>query len=195
MGIPVQGIDAEILDDEGAPVTDGRPGTLALRVGWPSMFAAYLNHPEAYDSRFSGGFYLTGDKAHRDRDGYYWFVGRLDDVINTAGHLVSPFEVESSLLGLPEVAESAVVGAPDPLLFEKVVAFVRLKPSAEPSPELDLRIRTWVANKVSTIATPQDVVFVPAIPKNASGKIMRRVLRARYLGEDPGDLSTLEEGL
>jgi len=120
-------------------------------------------------------------------------VGRSDDVINTSGHLVSPFEVESALLELPEIAESGVIGAPDDLLFEKVVAFVHFHPGIEFTPELELKIRLHIANRLSSVAIPQDVVPVESVPKNKSGKIMRRVLKARYLGQDAGDISTLEE--
>jgi acetyl-CoA synthetase len=119
-------------------------------------------------------------------------MGRSDDVINTAGHLVSPFEVESALLEIEEVAESGVIGAPDDILFEKVVAFVTLHKQFEFSRELELKIRLYVSNKVSSIATPQEIIPVEAIPKNKSGKIMRRVLKARYLRQDEGDTSTLD---
>jgi acetyl-CoA synthetase len=192
MGTPVPGIEPAILADDGTPVAAGEQGNLCLRTGWPSMFTTYLNNDTAYDSKFRDGWYYTGDTAYRDSDGYYWFMGRSDDVINTAGHLVSPFEVESALLEIEEVAESGVIGVPDDLLFEKVVAFVCLHRQFAFSRELELKIRLYVANKVSSIATPQEIIFVAAIPKNKSGKIMRRVLKARYLGTDEGDISTLE---
>lgn len=192
MGKPLAGIEPAILGDDGTPVADGEQGALCLKRGWPSMFVAYLNNETAYSSKFRDGWYYTGDTAFRDSDGYYWFVGRSDDVINTAGHLVSPFEVESALLEVPEIAEAGVIGAPDELLFEKVVAFVALHKGCEYTRDLELRIRLHVSNKASTIATPQEVVPVDAIPKNKSGKIMRRVLKARYLGTDAGDISTLE---
>jgi len=193
MGIPVSGIEAAILDESGAPVPDGQQGCLCVRAGWPSQFVTYLNHSEVYGEKFRNGFYYSGDKAHRDAQGYYWFSGREDDVINTAGHLVSPFEVESALLEVQEVAESGVVAAPDPLLFEKVVAFVCLHPGVAMTKELELKIRLHVSNRISTIATPQEVIVVDRIPKNRSGKIMRRVLRAHYRGDALGDISTLEE--
>jgi acetyl-CoA synthetase len=157
------------------------------------MFVEYLGNPAAYEERFAHGYYRTGDLAHRDADGYFWFTSRSDDVINTAGHLVSPFEVESALLEVPEVAEAAVVGAPDPILFEKVVAFVRLRAGLTWTEELALTLRLHVTHRVSSLATPQDLIPVAVIPKNKSGKTLRRVLKARYLGEDPGDTSTLEE--
>ncbi len=157
------------------------------------MFVTYLHNEQAYAQRFRGGWYYTGDMAYRDEDGHFWFVGRSDDVINTAGHLVSPFEVESCLLEVEGIAESGVIGAPDELLFEKVVAFVSLKPGREWNRELELKVRLHVSNRLSSTATPQDIRIVESIPKTKSGKIMRRVLKAWYLGEDPGDMSTLEE--
>jgi acetyl-CoA synthetase len=193
MGQPVNGIEPAILDDDGGFLANGKQGNLCVKKGWPSMFITYLNNKTAYLSKFRGDWYYTGDTACRDDDGYFWFMGRSDDVINTAGHLVSPFEVESALLEIDEVAESGVVGAPDDLLFEKVVAFVCLHRQFSWSRELELKIRLHVSNKVSSIATPQEVVLVDSIPKNKSGKIMRRVLKARYLGTDTGDISTLEE--
>lgn len=193
MGRPVAGVAAAVLADDGSPAPTGTPGHLCLKPGWPSMFRAYLGNESAYASKFRGGWYYTGDTARQDEDGYFWFLGRSDDVINTAGHLVSPFEVESALLELPEIAESGVIGAPDELLYEKVVAFVRLRPPHTLTRALDLKLRLHVSNRVSSTANPQDVVAVDAIPKNKSGKILRRVLKARYVGADAGDVSTLED--
>jgi acetyl-CoA synthetase len=192
MGKPFDGIEPAILADDGSSVPDGEQGNLCIKAGWPSMFVTYLNNESAYNSKFKNGWYYTGDTARRDGDGYFWFMGRSDDVINTAGHLISPFEVESALLEVEEVAESGVIGAPDELLFEKVVAFVHLHERFEPTKDLEIKIRLHVANRASSIATPQEIFFCDGIPKNKSGKIMRRVLKARYLGEDPGDTSTLE---
>jgi acetyl-CoA synthetase len=192
MGKPVTGIEPGILSDEGTPVADGMQGNLCIKTGWASMFVTYLNNEESYLSRFRDGWYYTGDTAYRDADGYYWFIGRKDDVINTAGHLVSPFEVENALLEIAEVAESGVIGAPDELLFEKVVAFITLHKGFEYTKELELKIRLYVSNKVSSLATPQDIVVIDTVPKNKSGKIMRRVLKARYLDQAEGDISTLE---
>lgn len=157
------------------------------------MFITYLNNDSAYRSKFRDGWYYTGDMAWQDRDGYYWFLGRSDDVINTSGHLVSPFEVESALLELPEIAESGVIGVPDELLFEKVIAFVHIHAGIEFTAELELKIRLHIANRLSSVAIPQEVLQLENLPKNKSGKIMRRVLKARYLGLDAGDISTLEE--
>lgn len=192
MGKPVDGIEAAVLDSEGAPMPPGKQGRLCLRPGWASMFAEYLNLPEAYASRFEGGYYDTGDTAICDEDGYYWFIGRLDDIINTSGHLVGPFEIESALLEMPELVESAAIGVPDPIRFEKVVVFVVLRSGVLGTRELESRIRLYLAQRLSSFACPQDVVFIDEIPKNRSGKIMRRFLRARFLGHDAGDLSTLE---
>jgi acetyl-CoA synthetase len=193
MGIPVAGIEAAIIDDDGTVLPDGMPGNLCLRQGWPSMFSSYLNNASAYSSRIKAGYYYTGDTAYRDSDGYYWFRGRSDDVINTAGHLISPFEIESTLIEVAEVAEAGVIGAPDELIFEKVIAFVSLHREAVYSRELELKIRLHVSNKLSSVATPHEIVCIDSIPKNKSGKIMRRVLKARYLGTDAGDISTMED--
>jgi acetyl-CoA synthetase len=193
MGTPVSSITAAILDDGGQPLPPRKAGHLCLRYPWSSMFRDYLHRTDSYRARLRAGFYDSGDLAYQDEDGYFWFCARNDDVINTSGHLVSPFEVESALLELTEVAESGVVGAPDPVLFEKIVVFVALRKGTPATDELRLKIRLHVASRLSTAATPQDVVIVESIPKNKSGKILRRVLRARYLGQDPGDLSTIEE--
>lgn len=192
MGKPLEGIEAAILADDGTPLADGEQGNLCLQPGWESMFITYYGNEEIYRQKFRNGWYWTGDTARRDSDGYFWFMGRSDDVINTAGHLISPFEVESALLEIEAIAESGVIGAPDDLLFEKVVAFVALHEGWVWSPDLELKIRIHVANRVSSIATPQEIVVVDGVPKNKSGKIMRRVLKAHYLGEDAGDLSTLD---
>ncbi len=193
MGKPLTGIIPGILADDGCELAAGEHGNLCVRSGWDSMFITYLNNDSAYASKFRDGWYYTGDMAWRDSDGYYWFTGRSDDVINTSGHLVSPFEVESVLLELPEVAESGVIGVPDDMLFEKVIAFIHFHRQIEFSPELELKIRLHVANRLSTLAIPQEVIQIESVPKNKSGKIMRRVLKARYLGQDAGDISTLED--
>jgi len=192
MGKPLYGLESAIIDDEGKILGNNEQGNLCLKVGWSSMFSSYLDNETAYNQKFKNGYYYTGDTAIRDNDGYYWFKGRSDDVINTAGHLISPFEVESALLEIEEVAESGVIGAPDELLYEKVVAFVRLHKQYNWSRDLEVKIRLHVSNKASSIATPQEIIFVDHIPKNKTGKIMRRVLKANYLGQDVGDISTLE---
>jgi acetyl-CoA synthetase len=195
MGKPVPGVAAAVLD----PVTfepiaePDRVGLIALRQGWPAMMRAYRSNPEAYARKFHGGWYLCGDKARIDADGYFWFVGRDDDVINTGGHLVGPFEIESALLEHPAVAESAAVAKPDPINMEVVKAFVALKPGFAPGDELELEIMNFIRRKLSPLAMPQEIEFVTSLPKTRSGKIVRRVLRARERGESPGDLSTLME--
>ena len=180
MGKPLKAIKPQIKNSENKSLADNQIGNLCLQAGWPSMFINYLNKEEVYQSKFADGYYITNDLAKRDEDGYFWFVGRDDDVINTAGHLVSPFEIESSLLELPEIIDVGVIGAPDDLLWEKVVAFIRLKPGVIFTKKLSLKIRIHVSNRVSPIAAPADIRVVSDIPKNNSGKIMRRILRASY---------------
>ena len=194
MGKPFPGIDATVVDLKTfEPISrPGIVGLIALKPVWPSMFRTYWNNEETYRSKFKNGWYICGDRASIDEEGYYWFVGRDDDVINTAGHLVGPFEIESALLEHPAVAESAVVGKPDPVNMEVVKAFVALKPGHEPSKILDLEIMNFVRKKLSPLAMPQEIEFVRSLPKTRSGKIMRRVLRAQEWGEEIGDISTLE---
>jgi len=192
MGIPVRGITAVLVDEQGRPVRVGENGNLCLKPGWPSMFRDYVENRTAYDSKFRHGLYWTGDTAKQDSDGYFWFLGRSDDVINTAGHLVSPFEVESALLERPEVAEAAVVALPDDLLFECVAASIVLREGYTPSPALELDLKLHVSNRVSTMASPRRLQFCEHLPRTRSGKIMRRVVRAEMLGQDPGDRSSME---
>ena len=193
MGKPLNSIEAVILDDEMNLANVGSQGKLCFKKGWSSMFSTYLNKPELYADKFSGNFYMTGDLAFKDEEGYFWYVSRSDDVINTAGHLVGPFEVESSLLEIEEISDVAVIGAPDAILHEKIVAYLCLKNSVEWSRALELKCRIKISNDISTTAIPQEYKIVSKIPKNRSGKILRRVLRAWYEGKDPGDLSTMEE--
>jgi acetyl-CoA synthetase len=166
-------------------------GLIALAPGWPSMIRGYWNNPEAYAEKFQNGWYLCGDRATIDRDGYFWFVGRDDDVINTGGHLVGPFEIESALLEHPAVAASAAVAKPDPVNMEVVKAFVTLKPGFTGSPDLELEIMNFVRKRLSPLAMPQEIEFTATLPTTRSGKIVRRILRAKEFGEPPGDLSTL----
>jgi acetyl-CoA synthetase len=193
MGRPFPGITAAVLDPKSfVPVTEpGRVGVIALAPGWPSMIRGYWNNPSGYAEKFRDGWYLCGDRASVDKDGYFWFVGRDDDVINTGGHLVGPFEIESALLEHPAVAESAAVARPDPVNMEVVKAFVTLKPGFDGNPDLELEIMNFVRRRLSPIAMPQAIEFCSMLPKTNSGKIVRRVLRAREFGEDPGDLSTI----
>jgi len=195
MGKPFPGITAAVLDPgTHEPVAEpGRVGVIGLRPGWPSMIRGYWRNPEGYAKKFGNGWYLTGDRATRDADGYFWFVGRDDDVINTGGHLVGPFEIESALLEHPAVAESAAVARPDPVNMEVVKAFVTLKPGFAPGPDLELEIMNFVRKRLSPLAMPQEIAFVETLPRTRSGKIVRRVLRAQEFGEPVGDLSTLME--
>ena len=194
MGRPFPGITAAILDKDQNEITEPmQEGQLALKPGWPSMFRTYWNDQERYDSRFKNGWYLTGDKAKRDADGYFWFVGRDDDVINTAGHLVSPFEVESALIEHPAVAEAGVIGKPDKVAMEIVKAFVTLNPGYEDTDDLRGEIRGHAREKLGPGVAPREIDVIEVLPKTRSGKIMRRVLKARELGLPEGDTSTLEE--
>ena len=193
MGRPLPGIDPGIIDAEGNEKPDGQEGNLAVRTPWPSMFQTYWQQQERYDSRFVNGWYITGDEAVRDSDGYYWFIGRSDDVINTAGHLVGPFEVESALIEHPAVAEAGVIGKPDPIAMEVVKAFVSLKDGYEPSDELRRELMGFARQKLAAAVAPREIEIIPGLPKTRSGKIMRRLLKARELGLDEGDTSTLEE--
>ncbi|OQX71098.1 MAG: hypothetical protein B6D62_02735 [Candidatus Cloacimonas sp. 4484_275] len=171
----------------------GKIGLIAFKPGWPSMMRTYWKNEETYKSKFKNGWYIPGDRAYIDQDGYFWFVGRDDDVINTGGHLVSPFEVESALLEHEAVAESAVVSKPDEVNMEVVKAFVTLKPGYEPTPELELKIMNFIRKKLSPLAMPQEIEYVKSLPKTRSGKIMRRLLHAKEWGEEIGDTSTLED--
>ena len=195
MGKPLPGIEAGIVAREGDAVTeqpDGAIGELALRPGWPSMMRAYLDQPERYAKCFAGGWYLTGDIAMRDSDGYFWFIGRADDLIKSSGHLIGPFEVESALIEHPAVAEAAVIGIPDETAGEVVKAFVTLKAGYEPGEALERELRGHARKRLGSAVAPREIVFRDSLPRTRSGKIMRRLLRARELGLPEGDLSTLE---
>jgi acetyl-CoA synthetase len=196
MGRPLPGVEAAIVEhtQDGVEVVTSpmRSGQLALRRGWPSMFRGYLNDEERYRKNFAGDWYLTGDLAMRDDDGYFWFVGRGDDVIKSAGHLVGPFEVESALLEHPAVAEAAVIGIPDPVAGESIKAFVALNPGFEPSDDLRKHIHAHARKRLGPAIAPKEIVFRANLPKTRSGKIMRRLLKARELGLPEGDISTLE---
>ncbi|MGA2823670.1 MAG: acetate--CoA ligase [Bacteroidales bacterium] len=194
MGKPFPGITATVVNaDTFEPFSEtGKIGLIAIKPGWPSMMRMYWNNEETYKNKFKNGWYLPGDRSSIDNEGYFWFVGRDDDVINTGGHLVSPFEVESALLEHPAVAESAVVAKPDFVNMEVVKAFVTLKPGFIASKDLDLDIMNFVRKKLSPLAMPQEIEFVDSLPKTRSGKIMRRILHAKEWGEEIGDTSTLE---
>ncbi|MBP2705080.1 acetate--CoA ligase [Microbispora sp. RL4-1S] len=203
MGRPLPGVEAAVLErgaDGRARVAGGAvrvieepdvEGELALRPGWPSMFRAYVGDPDRYRQAFAGDWYLSGDVVRRDRDGYFWFVGRSDDVIKSAGHLVGPFEVESVLMEHPAVAEAGVIGKPDPVAGELVKAFVTLNTGFEPTERLRLELIAFGRRRLGAVA-PREVVFDQNLPHTRSGKVMRRLLKARELGLPEGDLSTLE---
>jgi acetyl-CoA synthetase len=198
MGRPMPGIDAAIVRrTEGGGAEEITEldvvGELALRPGWPSMFRAYWSEPRRYAKCFAGGFYLTGDLARRDADGYYWFVGRADDVIKTMGHLIGPFEVESALLEHAAVAEAGVIGKPDPVAGEVVKAFVALKPGFAPDEALRRDLLGFARTRLGAVVAPKEIAFLATVPRTRSGKIMRRLLKARELGLPEGDTSTLEE--
>lgn len=193
MGKPFPGVEAGILSDEFEPLPVGEEGHLALRPEAPSFFKTYWNRDDVYQSRFKNGWYITGDRARQDEDGYFWFVGRADDVINTAGHLVGPFEVESALVEHPAVAEAGVIGVPDDERMEVIKAFVSLREGYTPSESLENEIRQFVRQRLAAHAYPRQFAFVNGLPKTRSGKIMRRLLKARELGLPEGDLSTLED--
>ena len=199
MGKPLPGIEAAVVrrtgEDRVEAVTEPDvQGELALRPGWPSMFREYLDEPARYRKCFVGGWYLSGDLARRDADGYFWFVGRADDVIKTSGHLIGPFEVESVLMEHPAVAEAGVIGKPDPVAMEVVKAFVSLRAGFTDTPELRRAILGHARTRLGAVVAPKEIAVAPSLPKTRSGKIMRRLLKARELGLPEGDTSTLEEG-
>ena len=191
---PFPGITGVVLD----PITfepineSGKIGLIAFKPDWPAMLRSYWNKDEKYHEKFVNGWFITGDKGRIDSDGYFWFIGRDDDIINTGGHLVSPFEVESALLEHPAVGESAVVAKPDEVSMEVVKAFITLKQGLTANSDLELEIMNFIRKKLSSIAMPQEVEFMDQLPKTRSGKIMRRLLHAKEWGEEIGDISTLE---
>ena len=197
MGKPLPGIDADIVNrnPDGSVTPFEQPmveGELALKAGWPSMMRGYLHEEERYRKCFVGAWYLTGDLAMRDADGYYWFVGRADDVIKSSGHLIGPFEVESALMEHPAVAEAGVIGKPDPMAGEIVKAFVELNPGFKPSEALRRELLGHARKRLGAAVAPKEIDFSAGLPRTRSGKIMRRLLKARELGLPEGDLSTLE---
>jgi acetyl-CoA synthetase len=195
MGRPFPALEAAVVHEKtGVPITEpGHVGLIAIRPPWPSLMRTYWNNSATYYRKFLNGWYICGDRASVDGDGYFWFSGRDDDVINTAGHLVGPFEIESALLEHEAVAESAAIGKPDPVNMEVVKAFVALRPGYAPGEDLELDIMNFVRKKLSPLAMPQEIEFVDKVPKTRSGKILRRVLKAKERGEPIGDVSTLED--
>ena len=193
MGTPFPGIEATILDNDWNELGTGKEGHLAIKPGWPSMFKAYWGNEKLYESRFKNGWYITGDRAKKDEDGYFHFIGRADDVIISSGHLIGPFEVESVLIEHPAVAEAAAIGKPDTMATEVVKVFVALKDGYSPSEELIIDIRQFSRRKLTAYSRPREIEFVDSLPKTRSGKIVRRLLKARELGLPEGDTSTLED--
>ncbi|MED3645943.1 acetate--CoA ligase [Halalkalibacterium halodurans] len=194
MGKPLPGIKAAIIDDQGNELPPNRMGNLAIRKGWPSMMRAIWKNEEKYNSYFEiDGWYVSGDSAYMDEDGYFWFQGRIDDVIMTSGERVGPFEVESKLVEHPAVAEAGVIGKPDPVRGEIIKAFVSLRDGYELTDELKEDIRTFVKEGLAAHAAPREIEFKDKLPKTRSGKIMRRVLKAWELDLPTGDLSTMED--
>jgi acetyl-CoA synthetase len=189
----VPGVIASIVDDNGKELPPNTFGNLVVKPGWPGMMKEIWKQPERYGTYFRiPGWYVTGDSAYRDADGYFWFQGRVDDLIITAGENIGPFEVESCLVSHPAVAEAGVIGKPDPIRGQIVKAFISLRDGYHPSDELKHEIQLFVRQKLAAHAAPREIEFRDKLPKTRSGKIMRRVLKAWELGLPTGDLSTLE---
>jgi len=195
MGKPFPGIEGVVLDaDTFEPISEtGKAGLIAFKPDWPAMMTTYWRNEEKYKEKFANGWYLAGDRAYLDADGYFWFIGRDDDVINTGGHLVSPFEVESALLEHEAISESAVVAKPDDVNMEVVKAFITLKPGYVFDGDMELSVMNFIRKKLSPLAMPQEIEYMETLPKTRSGKIMRRILHAKEWGEEIGDISTLED--
>ncbi|QQK81709.1 acetate--CoA ligase [Salicibibacter cibi] len=194
MGKPIPGVEAGIVDDQGNELPPNRMGNLAMRTGWPSMMRSIWKNEEKYNGYFEfPGWYVSGDSAYKDKDGYYWFQGRVDDVILTAGERVGPFEVESKLVEHPAVGEAGVIGKPDPVRGEIIKAFVALRDGYEETDELKEDIRVFVKNGLAAHAAPREMDIRDTLPKTRSGKIMRRVLKAWELDLPTGDLSTMDD--
>ncbi|WP_271396686.1 acetate--CoA ligase [Salinicoccus roseus] len=193
MGKPLPGVEAAIIDDEGNELPANRMGNLAMKRGWPAMMRKIWKNDAKYDSYFIGDWYVSGDSAYKDEDGYYWFQGRVDDVIMTAGERVGPFEIESKLVEHPAVQEAGVIGKPDPVRGEIVKAFIALREGNEPTDELKEEIRKYVKEGLAAHAAPREIEFKDKLPKTRSGKIMRRVLKAWELDLPTGDLSSMDD--
>ncbi|MBU0708753.1 acetate--CoA ligase [Patescibacteria group bacterium] len=193
MGKPIPGVVAAIVNDKGKVLPPNNEGNLAIKPGWPSMMQQIWRRPQKYESYFVGGWYISGDRALQDKDGYFWFIGRADDVIKTAGERVGPFEVESALIEHPSIVEAGVIGKPDPLRGEIIKAFVILKPGEKGSDKLLEDIQKYVKKHLAGYAYPREIEFVETLPKTRSGKIVRRFLKAQEMGLPIGDTSTLEE--
>ncbi len=191
MGKPLPGVHAAIIDDEGKELGPNQEGDLAIKPGWPSMMKTIWRRPKKYDSYFLKGWYISGDRAFKDKDGYFWFIGRADDVIKTAGERVGPFEVESALVEHPDIIEAGVIGKPDAMRGEIIKAFVTLRPGVEQTEKLKEEIQVFIKKHLAGHAYPREIEFKDDLPKTRSGKIMRRMLKAQELGLPIGDTSTL----
>jgi acetyl-CoA synthetase len=194
---PFPGIVPAVVDMNGEPVPDGSGGFLVITKPWPGMLRTIYGDPDRYVRQYWSqipGFYFTGDGARKDKDGYFWIMGRVDDVINVSGHRLSTMEVESALVAHDKVAEAAVVGRPDELKGQAISAFVTLEQGHKPTPELKEELRQWVAKEIGALARPDDIRFTDMLPKTRSGKIMRRLLRELATsGDVTGDTTTLED--
>lgn len=193
MGKPIPGLTADIVDDDGHPLGVKKEGNIAMKPKWPSQMHAIWRRPNKFKSYFVNGWYISGDRGWKDEDGYFWFIGRADDVIKTSGERVGPFEVESALIAHPAVTEAGVIGKPDVMRGEIVKAFVVLEPNTKPSEALKKELSEYVKKHLAGHAYPREIEFIDKLPKTRSGKIMRRILKAKDLGLPIGDTSTLEE--
>jgi len=195
--LPFPGIIAEVVTREGKPVPEGSGGYLIIKKPWPAMLRTIWGDPDRYVRQYWSdipGVYFTSDGARKDKDGYFWIMGRVDDVINVAGHRLSTMEVESALVAHDKVAEAAVVGRPDAMKGQAISAFVTLEAGYQPGPEMKEELRAWVAKEIGALAKPDDIRFTDSLPKTRSGKIMRRLLRELAGGGDvKGDTTTLED--
>ena len=193
MGHPVPGIKAEIVDDKGKILPAGKEGFLAFKPEWPSMMTKIWGNQKLYQNYFHHGWYISGDRAWKDKDNYFWFIGRADDVIKTSGERVGPFEVESCLMDHPAVAEAGVIGKPDQLRGQIIKAFIVLNKGHQPTEKLILELQEHVKKNLAGHAYPREIEFIEKLPKNRSGKIVRRILKAKELGLDLGNTSTLAD--
>ena len=193
---PLPGVKADVVDENGTSVPLGGAGYLVLERPWPAMLRGIYNddtrYRETYWSRFPGRFF-AGDGAKRDKEGYLWLLGRVDDVMKISGHRLSTTEVESALVSHPNVAEAAVIGREDPVTTQAIFAFVTLRSGNEPSDALSKELREYVVTKIGSIARPKTIMFTPELPKTRSGKIMRRLLRDIANGQPLGDTTTLAD--
>ena len=194
--MPFPGIDADVLDEKGNPTPSNQGGFLVIKNPWPSMLKTIYKNQERYVETYWNpipGVYFTGDSARKDEKGYFWIMGRVDDVIKVSGHRLGTMELENAISSYPPVAESAVVGKPHSIKGQSITAYVVLKEGVNPNVDLREEIKKHVRKQIGPIATPDEIFFVDKIPKTRSGKIMRRVIRALVSGKDLGDLTTLED--